>query len=516
VAVVVANILEVDLNFIPADSAAQPMAFNLFQALDRRFGETGISRRDLLRSSLAAGAGLLLSNSVAHAATQAAGRRVIVIGGGFGGMSAAYELHNSGYDVLVVEARDRFGGRVHTLPRLVKDKTVEAGGEMIGANHPVWAAYAHKLGIKFREISYDKDAEAPIILGGARLNAGAARRLWQEMKEALGRINADAARIDDPYLPWKSAGAAGLDRRSTADWIAGLEISDQCRQAISIQLTSINGVIPAWQSYLANLAMVKGGGLENYWTQTDAYFCIEGCQQLPEEMADDLGVDKVILGVAASAIKVDDKSVAVTATNGRVLTADDVILAVPASTWNRIAFTPPLPPGLTPQMGTNTKFLVAVQDRFWEQEKLSPRSLTDELINLTWEATNGQPGKVGACLTAYAGGPMADVAMAWSAEERQEQYLELLEKLYPGTSRQLVTTQFINWHNDPLARGSYSFPAPGQVTSIGPILEQGLGRLHFAGEHCCPAFVGYMEGALQSGVRLARRLAERDGIVRPA
>ena len=62
-------------------------------------------------------------------------------------------------------------------------------------------------------------------------------------------------------------------------------------------------------------------------------------------------------------------------------------------------------------------------------------------------------------------------------------------------------------------RSSRSFPAPGQVTTIGPVLEAGLGRLHFAGEHCCPAFVGYMEGALQSGVRIAKKLATRDGLV---
>jgi len=492
------------------------MPFNLFQLLERRFGDSGFSRRDLLRSSLAAGAGLLLSNTVASGSTRAAGKRVIVVGAGLGGMSAAYELHSAGYEVLVIEARERFGGRVHTLTRFIKDKTVEAGGEMIGANHPVWAAYAHRLGIKFSEIAYDKDSEAPIMLGKERLNPGAARRLWQEMKETLSRINDDAAKITDPYRPWKSDGAAALDRRSTADWIAGLKVSDPCREAISIQLTAVNGVIPAWQSYLANLAMVKGGGLENYWTQTDTYHCIEGNQQLAEELADDLGPDKTILGMAVKAVKVEEAGVAVTLADGRVLTADDVVLAVPASTWNRIAFDPPLPVDLAPQMGTNTKFLLAVQSRFWEREKLSPRSLTDGPINLTWEDTNGQPGNVGACLTAYAGGPMADQAMAWSVEERQERYLDVLEQLYPGISRQLVTSQFVNWHNDPLARGSYSFPAPGQVMTIGPILEQGLVRLHFAGEHCCPAFVGYMEGALQSGVRLARRLAERDGIAKPA
>jgi monoamine oxidase len=165
-------------------------------------------------------------------------------------------------------------------------------------------------------------------------------------------------------------------------------------------------------------------------------------------------------------------------------------------------------------MGTNTKFLVAVKGRFWQPEKLSPRSLTDGPVSVTWEDTNNQPGEKGACLTAYAGGPMADQTMAWSNEDRQEKYLEVLEQLYPGIGQQLVTTKFINWHNDPLARGSYSFPAPGQVTTIGPVLQAGLGRLHFAGEHCCPAFVGYMEGALQSGLRLARQMAKRDGILK--
>src|SRR5262245_619622 len=109
------------------------MPFNLFQLLESRFGprDGGMTRRQLLRSSIAAGAGLLLSQSLAHSATRAAGKRVIVIGAGFGGVSAAYELKIAGYDVTVVEARDRIGGRVHTLENFIKDKTVEAGGELI-------------------------------------------------------------------------------------------------------------------------------------------------------------------------------------------------------------------------------------------------------------------------------------------------------------------------------------------------------------------------------------------------
>ena len=72
----------------------------------------------------------------------------------------------------------------------------------------------------------------------------------------------------------------------------------------------------------------------------------------------------------------------------------------------------------------------------------------------------------------------------------------------------------MDWPSDAWVRASYSFPAPGQVTTMGPILREGVGHLHFAGEHTCYAFVGYMEGALNSGVSIARRLAERDGVLK--
>src|SRR5258707_15079581 len=83
------------------------MQCNLFQLLDRRFGprDNGMTRREMLKASAAVGAGLLLSNSLARSAMRAAGKRVIVIGGGFGGVSAAYQLHQAGYEGTVVEAR---------------------------------------------------------------------------------------------------------------------------------------------------------------------------------------------------------------------------------------------------------------------------------------------------------------------------------------------------------------------------------------------------------------------------
>src|SRR5260370_29701108 len=120
------------------------MSLKPFQLLERRFGSPadGRTRREMLRSSLAAGTGLLLSRSLGFSATRAAGKRVVVVGAGFGGVSCAYELKSAGYEVVVIEARDRLGGRVHTLGRFVKTKTVEAGREIVGSNHPPSAAYA--------------------------------------------------------------------------------------------------------------------------------------------------------------------------------------------------------------------------------------------------------------------------------------------------------------------------------------------------------------------------------------
>jgi monoamine oxidase len=492
------------------------MSCSLFSRLERRFGDPAeqLTRRELLKVARAGGSLLLLSSSIARGAAPRDAKRVIVVGAGFGGMAAAHELHAAGYDVMVVEARGRFGGRVHTTDRFLKDKTIETGGEMIGLNHPAWIAYAQQLGLNLLPIPRDPDADAPIVLAGEPLPKEKAKALWKEMRQGLERINRDAERIIDPYMPWKMAGAKDLDRRTTAEWIGKLDVSDLCKRAMAIDLTAINGVIPEKQSYLGNLAMVKGGGVEKYWTQTDALRCQDGNQQLPEEMSEDLGPAHFIFATPVKRIKMEVKRGIVTLADGQTLEADDVILAVPCSTWKDIEFDPALPVDLTPQMGFNTKFLTILKTRFWEQNNQSPRSLTDGPISLTWEDTCNQPEEGGICLTLYGGGPSSEQAAAWPDEMREPNFLAALEQIYPNVREQFVKARFINWREDPFARGSYSFPAPGEVTTFGPQLLEGLGRLHFVGEHCCYAFIGYMEGALQSGVRLATKLAKRDGVIK--
>src|SRR5687768_3579341 len=199
---------------------------NLYAQLHHRYGKKdGLTRREMIQRSLAAAGVLLISDSLTFGA-QKAGARVVVIGAGFSGLAAAYELTKAGYDVTVVEARNRVGGRVISFSDLVPGKNVEGGGELIGSNHPAWMGYAKQFKLDFLDIG-EEDLEAPIVLGGKRVTAEQSEQLWEEMGKAFNTIVADAAKVDADE-PWKAADAAKLDRRTLADWISRLNASPLC------------------------------------------------------------------------------------------------------------------------------------------------------------------------------------------------------------------------------------------------------------------------------------------------
>jgi len=464
----------------------------------------------MLRTSLAAAAGVLLSDRFELAAQT--GRRVVIVGAGFSGLTAAYELSRAGYDVTVVEARNRVGGRVVSFSDLVPGKNVEGGAELIGSNHPTWLAYAKQFKLTFLDV-HEEDLEAPIVLNGKKLSEDESEALWKELEEAVKAMDADAARVTDADRPWTTPGAEALDRRTLKSWILGLQASPNCKAAIDAMMSSDAGVRSEWQSYLGNLAMVKGHQLEKYWTDTEVYRCRGGNQQLARRLQAAVGERRVLLSTVADAVSVDDRLARVRLANGKILEAEDVIVTVPPSVWNKIAFDPVLPASLAPQMGSNVKCLIAVRDAFWRREDLSPDILSDGPVNQTWHGTDGQPGP-GEAFVAFSGGPSADICRSWPAQTtlKLESYLAELSKVYKGLRPAYVRGRFMDWPSDVWAKASYSFPAPGQVTSMGPILWRDNSRLHFAGEYTSYAFMGYMEGALHSGALVARAIAERDGV----
>ena len=121
-----------------------------------------------------------------------------------------------------------------------------------------------------------------------------------------------------------------------------------------------------------------------------------------------------------------------------------------------------------------------VDRRFWQSERLGSKAATDGLVGATWEATAGQPG-VGAVLTAFSGGPAATVCRRRWSQGRGKAYREDLEALYPHYAEHCMAACFVDWPGDPWTQAGCSFPAPGQVTTVGPLLHSGLRRLYFAG-----------------------------------
>jgi monoamine oxidase len=166
-------------------------------------------------------------------------------------------------------------------------------------------------------------------------------------------------------------------------------------------------------------------------------------------------------------------------------------------------------------MGSNVKFLMAFRSPFWRRAGLMPDFMSDGPVSLTWHGTDGQKGP-GEALVAFSGGPAADACREWTAAERTDRYLDELQRVYNGVRAAFLRARFMDWPSDPWVKASYSFPAPGQVTAQGPVFRRGLGRLHFAGEYCAYAFMGYMEGALRSGAAVARRIAAQDGVITDA
>lgn len=478
-----------------------------------------VARREFLKQ-MAAGVGVFAVSQIpflGHAAAndwgttgtlkaKANGKSVIVVGAGFAGLAAAYELAAAGFDVTVVEARNRVSGRVLSTGEFVKGKNIELGGELIGSNHHAWLHYASVFGLEFIDVTEDEELDAPIALDGKLLSNEEAAALWEEMDAMLKQMNADAEKIADADQPWLSPEVLFADKMSVYDWIQKQPVSDLCKRAVAAMLTNDNAVDVKKQSYLGMLSAIKGGEGDKYWTDSEVYRCKGGNMRLAQALAHHLG-SRINLGLAATAITTTASGVTVKCRDGRTIDADEVVLAVPPSVWSKISMN--VSDDYKIQMGTAVKHFSRFEKPYWLDNKLSPFSIGNGVVGWTWDGTDNQGDSVGHCLTAFTGGPKAAEVVAMSAEDRKSAYSNELEQRYPGYKKGVQEARPMLWPEEPWTMAGYSFPAPGQVTTVARKLYEGIGRLHFAGEHTSMSFAGYMNGGLESGRRVARQITEK-------
>jgi monoamine oxidase len=444
------------------------------------------------------------------------GRTVAVVGAGLAGLSAAFELARRGYSVSVYEASDRVGGRTYSTDNVARPNVMDWGAELIGSNHPLWLFYSHLFHLLLTRVGEDK--HSPVRINGKPLSGKQVKKLFHQMEEALKDISEQSKSIIDAYQPWTDPNAQELDEQTVYDFVKDRDWKPTCKRAVLLQLESDNGVSSKRQSLLGLLAMVRGGGMERYWRDTEVYRCKQGAMALSKAFSSALAsmgakirLKSAVTGIdargARTELQIDHKKW----TEG----FDDVVLAIPPTAWKTIDTR--LPADLRkfmqkpPQMGRNIKALLPYRSRFWKRINEGPNVFENEIAEQTWETTEKDNSpRFG--LVAFSGSTHAAKLSKMGGRRALAAIQRSLKAVYWNMPPLPEKAEFVNWPRRRWAWASYSFPNRGDITRWGPKFHRGYaGKLHFAGEHTCYAFTGYMEGALQSGYRLARNLVSRDG-----
>jgi len=439
--------------------------------------------------------------------------RVVVVGAGLAGLTAAYELDRKGWDVMVLEARDRVGGRCRTFRRELRfGQVAEAGGEFIDASHDAVRGYADSFGLTLDDLREAEDDELADTIYADRELEEHDRVIDADMRAELARLDEQveryAAAIDvaDPART-----GAGLDTRSVADLLDELDLDPVARAVAEAELRAEYTVEPERLSLLFHVVL-SAIAADQADEDVERYRIRGGNDRLPGAFADRLR-DSLVLKAPAEAIQERQSRVRVTAGREEV-DADFCVIAVPLPALRQVKLDAELPRVVREaisrlQYGDATKTALQYEQRFWAEEGYSGDALTDVPVQATWDATAGQSGEPGV-LMAYSAGREGARFGAADPRARIDAAAEQVDDIYRGSGADelFVRGATMAWGRERFSGGSYSAWAPGQYTRYWPALRRSYGRIYFAGEHT-DLYASYMEGAVRSGRRAASEIEAR-------
>lgn len=473
-----------------------------------------IGRRALLRG---AAASLVLANFMPRAARAADDADVIVVGAGLSGLAAALALEAEGKRVIVIEGRDRVGGRVLTLPVF---GLPEVGGKGIGGTYVRLRALCDRFKLALVERG---ERTLPAFAGQDMVWKGRhyTRETW-----AMAAENPFEDRFREA-LPWEAVNRFVAEKNPFKDVTDWVEPTKAARHDVSIHqfLKSQN-----WteQQIAVAYSFSTGYGLSTHDVsmlmlffiaafsranfQADAVGSREvagGNQRLPEAMAKGLRGD-LVLNAPVAGLRTSGAHAEAILENGRVFRAKRIICSLPLCAMRNLPIDPLLPPAhleatKTVQYQKATQVFLQIDTPFWENDGRRASMATDELAGrLLGTRVPETPGGPAGFVSLH-NGMRADLLDRYSDEEAARAVVKSLEEVRPSLKGAVKVTAVHSWQRDRFAGGAWPIWAPGQALRLAKATALPHGRLHFCGEHTVFHTRG-MEAAVVSGERVAAEI----------
>ncbi len=434
---------------------------------------------------------------------------VVVLGAGLAGLSAARDLRRSGCEVIVLEARDRIGGRV--LQTTLEDgRTVQLGGELVGSAHTSYRGLVDELGLALRDGYVTETGQTVWDIDDSVLVGDPAPWMTDEDHADYARVVGlfvDLAKGVDPDDPWRHPDVLRLDATSCHQWLRSVGARPAVVRMFELAKSGLAADGLKRTSLLAELrkAAVVGDGLNDYydvdqWTRSTV---AEGSATVAARMAEELH-DCIRLCSVVAAIDVQPERVDVTLATGEVTAAANVVCAIPVAPLRRIAIS-----GLSDERlralrrirnSLTAKVVAAYETSFWRDLGKSGSAYGDGLLGSTWVQGPG-------VISALVAPSQLAFHLAGDPSARESDAIDALARMYGPRAARPTALFTREWSAEPFTLGYMAHYAPGDLTAIGPTHSRPEGRFFVAGSDYWAA--GYMEGAVRTGRAAAAAIVER-------